>query len=534
MALPQFKIDDPERPSANLGRHPLFENAPLGIFRTNPEGLLLYANQTLADMLGYENSEQLIKATSTLQELFRPAQHGRETFERFFRDKGFNRLGAQWIRFDGRSLLVNLHVHVGRDENGDPLCLDGMVEHATEVNRANKELRMAKEAAEAANKAKSQFLANMSHEIRTPLNGTIGMLQLLLQTNLDDEQQEFAQTAAMSAKGLLSVVNDVLDFSRIEAGKVELASAPFNLRKIMALTTGVLAELARRKGLELVCKVDERIPETYLGDEDRIRQVLYNLIGNAVKFTFKGRITVEVCPMPWPCDETSEGLLFTVEDTGIGIPDDKIDLVFDAFTQVDETFTRRFQGSGLGLGITRQLVGIMGGGISIESEEGKGTSVYFTVRVKRPPADRNAHQAKVAKIKAHYPSAPRGLKILLAEDNKISRILFKRYMEKNGHVVVCVETGLEVLNALKVSNYDCVFMDIQMPEMNGLEATALIRDERSEHYDPNLPIVALTAHTLDGNKERFLSAGMDEFLTKPVDLDRISEILSKVLHANRP
>jgi PAS domain S-box-containing protein len=379
----------------------------------------------------------------------------------------------------------------------------------------------AKAAAESANRAKSEFLANMSHELRTPLNGALGMLQLLRYTRLDQEQRSCVDLALNSCKSLVNIINDILDLTKIEAGAVTLREEEFSLEECLSTVLQSLNVDAARKGLALETSVDPDIPPILLGDQGRLRQVLFNLAGNAVKFTSQGRVRIEAIRLPAGEDEVL--LFFSVSDTGIGIPEDAQELIFEPFQQLDGSLTRKYGGAGLGLGIVLRLVEAMHGYICVESKLGEGTEFQFTVRFKR--AQLSAPTLDVRPLIAVRVAQRR---ILLVEDDPVNLLALRRLLERLGHEAVCATNGIEALEALSQGSFDCVLMDIQMPVMDGIEATAAIRGaELSELRD--IPIVALTAHAMRGDKERFLEAGMTAYLSKPVDVNQLAATLERVL-----
>ncbi|MEG6505661.1 PAS domain S-box protein [Nitratidesulfovibrio sp. 1201_IL3209] len=455
--------------------------------------------------------------------------------------------------------------------------------------------------AEAANLAKSEFLANMSHEIRTPLNGALGMLQLLQTTALDGEQQDYLTSAITSARRLTQLLSDVLDLSRVEAGRLALRAAPFALEGVAASIRDIFLLPAREKGLELDIRLDPRLPARLVGDEARLRQIAFNLVGNAIKFTDSGSVTVELVLLGLPAGAAGNAaggtpagrpahlhLLLEVRDTGIGIPEPHLERIFEPFSQLDGSHVRRHGGAGLGLSIVRRLVALMGGELSLESTQGEGTTVFISLpfgalrdadETRQPPppgqdvpeADApvtgdaglgmparhadvsalpGAHPRMAARAThspAHgeadnpdgrarddaLPETPAGLHVLLVEDDAVNQLAVRRMLEKSGMTVTLAPDGQQALDALRHAKFDCVVMDVQMPVMDGISATRAIRTDPAFAARASIPVVAMTAHAMVGDRETFLEAGMDDYVAKPVEMGVLRRAILRAMQLRR-
>ncbi len=382
-------------------------------------------------------------------------------------------------------------------------------------------LTKSSEEAQALVKLRGDFLANMSHEIRTPMNGVIGMTDLLLETKLDEEQKELAQTVQYSANSLLSIINDILDLSKFEAGKLELAPTVFSLQELIEQLERVLSIHIEKKNITFVSNLASGVPHSVIGDPHRLQQILINLIGNAIKFTPEnGSISLNIINE----ESQSEALTlrFIVTDTGIGISEENQKAVFDAFTQADSTTTRKYGGTGLGLTIAANLVGLMGGEISVRSQPGLGTAMQFTANL-LPTTEKEEQLRATVRVEEQL---TRKLHILVAEDNVVNQRLIAKILQKAGHEVSVVDDGLQAVQYANEQSFDLILMDIQMPKMGGEQATQEIR---SQEKDAHIPIIALTAHAMQGDKEKFLSVGLDGYVSKPIKREDLFREIEKVL-----
>lgn len=498
----------------------IVEMAPDAIFIADQKGNFIEVNEAACKQLKYAR-EQLLALR--VFDIISPSIAYRASWRLENLENGDNSYESWHVQSDGNQLPVELNIRK-ITLNGSPAML-GIARDITERKQVEMALREAKEEAEAATEAKSEFLANMSHEIRTPLNAVIGLTELLCRSDLSEEQRDYIETIKSSGNSLLSVINDILDFSKIDSGKIELESQPFGIEGCVGESLDLIAIEASKKGLHLGYSINPEVPGTVIGDPTRLRQILINLLGNAVKFTDKGEVVVEISARVLSGNNYEAH--FAIKDTGIGIPEERIGQLFQPFSQVDASTTRRYGGTGLGLAISKRLVEMMGGRIWAESEVGKGSTFHFIIPIEatkiRPVNRRNITEQHQIELQTDLKSDQLPpLRILLAEDNPVNQKVALKMLRMIGYEADVAANGIEVLQALEHRLYDVVLMDVQMPELDGIEAAKRI----CERWHDRPRIIAITAYALKGDMDRCLNAGMDDYISKPI---RLEELRSKLV-----
>ncbi|MFC1751111.1 DAHL domain-containing protein [Pseudomonadota bacterium] len=503
----------------NFQKNALDEHAIVSI--ADVAGRITYANEKFCDISGYSKEDLVGKN----HRLIKSDEHSDLFFKDLWKTIANGKVWHGEIRNrskDGSSYWVKSTIVPFLDKNGKPFQYVSIRTNITARKKMEADLNRAKNEAEVTNKMKSEFLANMSHEIRTPMNAITGLTHLALETDLDDKQKDYLTKISDSANSLLGIINDILDISKIEAGKLSIESVPFNLENILDNVSSTLHVNADKKGIAINVSCAPEVPAYLIGDPLRLRQVLINISGNAVKFTDEGEINIKVKTKAR--DEAKAVLFFEVEDTGIGIPEAKKEVLFQAFSQADASTTREYGGTGLGLSICKSLVEMMGGTIGIDSEPGKGSTFYFDAQfgITDEVAFKLSGDSGIS-AKGDTSSIA-GAKVLVAEDNELNQQVIREFLARHDVVTTIVENGKKAVQAVKNNQYDIVLMDIQMPEMDGQQATTEIRKE--SRFD-DLPIIAMTAHAMLEYRERYLKSGMNDHIAKPIDPALFSKLLVK-------
>jgi PAS domain S-box-containing protein len=492
----------------------IFDNAHDPIIIFNPaDERVLNINRRACEIYGYSREELL---GMSLADISLTPERGRRQIEETLRKGVYHNFESCQRRKDGSVMFLEINSSA-IDYEGRPAILS--INRDITERRKAEEMRLAKEAAERADRAKSQFLANMSHEIRTPMAGILGLSDLLLKTDLNTRQRRYSELIQTSTGSLLGVIDDILDFAKIEADKLTLEAVPFHLSSMLSETVDLLRLRAQAKGIGLELTVHDDLPEWCVGDPSRLRQAVINLVGNAVKFTDQG--AVEVC-----AQLASGGLVqVAVVDTGVGIPAAVQEKLFTPFSQADSSTSRRFGGSGLGLAITKRIVEMMGGEMGFTSQPGTGSSFWFTVALQSTsPPETESPGGKTAGGAALLSSTCR---VLVAEDNPVNQLVVLEQLASLGFEAVAVSNGLEALAALEEKPYDLVLMDCQMPELDGYETTLRMRRREGERWQ--VPVIALTAHAMQGDREKCLVAGMNDYISKPFRVETLRQIIQRWL-----
>lgn len=525
----------------------IFNNSSEGIFQSSIDGKLLTVNKSLIKLLGYSNEAELMKVNA--KDLYKKREERSDIIKRIKEEEAIYSHTVTLKRKDGSDVIVSMNNKIVRDHETNEKYLEGNIFDITPRVKAERQreiveqkLKLEKEKsdkyAEQALKlseTKSRFLANMSHELRTPANGIIGFLTLLESGAYknEDEQKQFIKTAKQSAESLIDVLNSILDLSKIEAGKIELDHSPFNMANVIDKSVHVILPKLKEKNLEIETSLPEYKKLNFLGDAIKIRQVFVNLLGNAVKFTMKGKISISLTIDPLADEQTCVNV--RIKDSGIGIPAEKIDELFKPFSQVDGSEGLSTGGTGLGLVICKEFINLMGGEIFVFSNEGEGTEFTFTLCLNKLSEDHADFEIEKQEPVFDEPDSEQSIKfkadqrkvkqILLAEDNPVNQKVVIKTLEAAGYKVEPVFNGKEALDALQKNSFDLVLMDIQMPDMDGYTAARMIRE--NENSDTGIPIIALTAHAMMGDKEKCIEAGMNDYISKPIIS---SELLNKIDH----
>ncbi|MBN2140420.1 MAG: PAS domain S-box protein [Desulfovibrionaceae bacterium] len=493
----------------------LYQEAPLGIFQALEDGSLLDLNLEMAHMHGYSDAAEMIGAAPDIfGRVFDDPEKCRELVAEV-KAKGETRsFEMPSRRKDGARLWTAVSMRLVRRASGQKAGFEGFVQDLTERKRLEDSLRAAKEQAESASRAKSEFLANVSHEIRTPLNGVLGMLQLAKPMAADPELREYLEIAASSGDSLLAVINDILDFSIIEAGRLRICDKAFKIRELLKTVRTAFGTQVEAKGISLGIEVSDQVPEVLVGDGGRLRQVLFNLVGNAVKFTDAGGVRIEVSLVP-QADAAVKRIMFRVSDTGIGIPGDKLEYVFEPFTQIDGSYTRRHPGTGLGLGIVKRLVALMGGAVSIVSREGRGTDVFFSLDF---PGTGRAGRLTLRT------EAESGLRLIVADRDPEYAESLSEGLAAMGHLTVTASSAKGLLDVLARERFDCLIVDVGMPGLELVDLSGIARRAGSPYEEMSV-IVAMSGPEQGGRA----LAHADAVVSRPVDPAEIEQALDSAL-----
>ena len=509
-----------------------------GYYEVDLNGVCTFATKGVSRLFGYRVDEiegvdfrktMLPEGAEELYKKFNDA---------FLKEKPLKGASYKAFRKDGSVIYLETSVSFIRDKKGKIVGFRGVTRDISKRKKAERHLKKAKLEAEHASEAKSRFLANMSHEIRTPLSGVIGMAKLLMETRLNEEQKKQASTLLSSSESLLEIINDILDFSKIESGELIIRAYPLEIRSFLQEIKDMFLFRAEEKGLKFQIETENSVPEHIITDELRLKQILINLIGNAVKFTTYGSIKLNV----WIDDAPFVSLVkFSVSDTGIGINEKDLPKVFETFSQADNSHSRQYGGTGLGLAIAKELVFLLKGEIDVSSVENKGSVFTISIPLVEYEDDDNSESAPKKILKSNSmemiekwleTNNKKALKILLAEDNKVNQELALRFLKKIPSTIDIAENGHEAVIRHEENEYDIILMDVQMPGMSGVEAVEIIRDREKKAGIVHVPIVAMTAHAMIEDKKKCMDAGMDDYVSKPVDVDRLYNAIANSISGN--
>ncbi|HRK29107.1 MAG TPA: PAS domain S-box protein [Chitinophagales bacterium] len=497
----------------------LFEESRDAIYISGINGALLEVNPAALELFGYTRDEML--GMSALKLYANPQE--RERFQKAMQEKGsVSNYEVILVKKDGTEIDCILSSTTRRNAQMQTIGYQGIIRDITERKRTD-ELVRAKALAERSTTMKAQFLANMSHEIRTPMNAVIGMTHLLQDTHLTAEQNRYVNGIQSASEHLLVLINDILDFSKIEAGKLQLEEIAFSLREVINNIADTFKYKVQEKKLELLVSIDEQLPDMVIGDPTRLTQILMNLVSNAVKFTERGQVRLDA--RLFTDDKQAATVAFAVADTGIGIEQDKVDVIFDSFSQVNRSATRLYGGTGLGLAITKKLIEMQGGSVSVKSKVGEGTTFLVVLRYVKASGSKTVNHKYSLSEMAVKPLGK--LRLLVVEDNELNRVVTTDTIKKWGKDIMIdiAENGEEAVKKVRKHRYDLILMDVQMPKMNGYEATHYIRKTLGK---TDLPILAMTAYATTGEAERTITSGMNDYISKPFDPKKLYQKIARL------